>query len=683
LKPIIQDKSNDEDNIISHLKLISLTGLSVSLFLLAYKQIFRPDIQNLIADIATVLIFAGATISSLNKRISITLNLVFLIPILIYFYYLSGFSNSDSPSETIYLSLVWFISGIVVLAGYSKINARYYLFVAVSATTMVYHISEAEMLDDFTKISQTWIYNPVLILLLSSLAALSIRTRSDNRYQKIMARQTERERQNNETFQAIRHPIAQIHAERDQEGNAVRLEVEKVNRAFESQFRISLQEIKGQELNYIFRYIFRNDTDWNDLFIISQNPRNEIYSAHLDKWYSLQVYWFGKDTCSAVFHDISREKKEIRKLEEARDRYIALLEAIPDIFFIIDRDGTYEDIVFKGQADLHREAGEVIGSTIFDVGFPDNMANKIFECIRRAIENDSIETIEYALNIHDATLLFEMRLVRLNENSVVSIARDITRRKKAEFELERAKTKAEEAVLLKSRFLANLSHDIRTPVSIIMGLSKMLGEPGLSMYEKEEFIVEISKNGDQLLRMIDNTIHLSKIETNTMEINSTWCNIHHLLKEIYTHFYSRLPENRNITIKMYTGILNGDVGFETDAELLKDVFHELIDNAVRFTEDGQITFGYDTGNAGKVEFFVEDSGPGIPEDEKENVFLRFYVIERDRQTGKAGPGIGLPVAQHFVALLGGELQLKTNPGKGSRFWFELPLVNPRGFMRRV
>ncbi len=683
MKSIFQERKSEEESILLHLKIISLTGLFISLIVLAYKQIFRPDIENLIADSATMLMFTGSLFSSLNKRINLSLNMVFFIPFLVYFYYLAEFSNSHSPASTVYFTLWWCIGGIFALAGFSKIDFRFLLFLLAGTATLVYHISEAERISLYFSFKQQWVLNPVLIFLFTAVSVILIRTRADSRTQTMLKKQQTFERQIQETFQSIKQPIAHINAERDQKGNITRLEVEKVNHAFESQFKISMPEVQKQELNYIFRYIFRNDTNWNDLFIIHPRQQSEIYSPHLDSWHNIHLLWFNPSTCIAIFFDITREMQNIRILKETSARHLALLEAIPDIFFVIDSDGTYEDIVFKGQAELHMEAGEVIGSTIFDVGFPDNMARKIYECIGRAIKNDSIETIEYSLDVNNATLLFEMRLARLNDNAVVSIARDITRRKKAEFELERAKIKAEEAVALKSRFLANLSHDIRTPMGIIIGLTKLLAEPGLSEADKEDFIQDISNQGQQLFRMIDNTIHLSKIETNTLEINFAWCNIHHLLREIYNQYYPMLPERSHLQLKMVTGLMHEEAGFETDPVLLKEIMQELVDNAVKFTEEGVIQFGYRHKNTNSVEFFVEDTGPGIPDSEKENIFLRFYVIEKDRQAQKSGPGIGLPVAQHFVALLGGELKMESQPGKGSRFWFELPLLNSRGFMRLV
>lgn len=683
MKSIFQEKKTEEENLLFGLKIVAFFGLTISGLILIYKLLLRPDIGNFIADGFTLLMFGGLLFSTVNKKVNQALNMVFFIPLLIYLYYLADFSNSAPPADTLYFTLWWFIAGIVILAYFSPVNFRFVLFLLSGLASLVFHIAEADMMGRVFSFNQTFVTNPLFILFFVFAAAALIRTSFDKRFRKTREEKLAVERQMSETFQTVKQPLAQIFAERDQDGNITRLQIEKVNHAFESQFRITLQETQNQELNYLFRFVFRNNTNWNDLFIINPRQQSEIYSLNYDRWYNLHIFWFNQYNCICVFYDITQEKKEIKKLQETRDRYLALLEAIPDIFFVIDKEGTYEDIVFKGQSDLHMDAANVIGSTIFDVGFPDTMARKIFECIHRTIENDSIETLEYAMEVNNSTLLFEMRLARLSNNAVISIARDITRRKKAEFELERAKIKAEEAVALKSRFLANLSHDIRTPMNIIIGLTKLMAENDLSDFEKEEFINDISAQGYQLLTMIDNTIHLSKIETNTLEVNISYCNIHQLLRDLYNQFYPMMPDNRDLQIKMVTAIQHDEVGFETDPALLREVLQKLIDNAIRFTTEGEIKFGYKNKNATMVEFFVEDTGPGIPEDEKENVFIRFYVIEKDRLAQKSGPGIGLSVAQHFVAILGGDLKLDSTSGQGSRFWFELPLLNPKGFMRVI
>lgn len=276
-----------------------------------------------------------------------------------------------------------------------------------------------------------------------------------------------------------------------------------------------------------------------------------------------------------------------------------------------------------------------------------------------------------------------MRLVRLDMNSVISIARDITRRKKAEFELELAKNKAEDAAALKARFLANLSHDIRTPMNAIVGLTKLLSDPGLTENERDEFIRDVQIQSNTLLSMIENTILLSKIETNTLEVRNSFTQINKLLRELFSHFNEMVPSDGSVRLVMNCGIVNGETGFETDPTLLREILFRLIDNGLKFTRKGEVIFGYSPASGNCVEFFVEDTGSGIPESERDNIFLRFYVTETDKQTHKSGSGLGLPIAQHLAVLLGGELMLDTKPGKGSRFWFRIPLKSARGFMQVV
>jgi signal transduction histidine kinase len=328
------------------------------------------------------------------------------------------------------------------------------------------------------------------------------------------------------------------------------------------------------------------------------------------------------------------------------------------------------------------ESSKIIGNSIFNSGFSELMAGKISQCIRKAIKNDTIETIEYTLDVKGTLLLFEMRLVRLNDFSVVAIARDITSRKRTEFELERAKEKAEEADALKSRFLANLSDDIRNPVSIILSMTRMLAETDIPQDSRMQFIRDVENQGNSLLNMIENTIFLSRIETNTLDFRFSHVEINPLMKRIQRDFSLQLSSGSQVQLLLEQGILSEKAGFDTDPALLGEAVSRLLDNALKFTENGTIRFGYEA-KGNWVCFYVEDTGPGIPEHEKENIFMRFYVIESDRKARKSGLGLGLPLAQHFVALLGGELKLNSIPGKGSRFWFDLPLLNPSGFMRII
>jgi PAS domain S-box-containing protein len=384
-----------------------------------------------------------------------------------------------------------------------------------------------------------------------------------------------------------------------------------------------------------------------------------------------------------LFEDTTKAKLKLADLEENKRRYKVLLEAIPDIYFVIDKDGTYEDFVIK-ESDLFKiEDANIIGSTIYDVGFPKNMANKIYSCIQDAIKNSTIETIEYQMNTPNGTFLFEMRLARLTAHSVISIARDITKRKTAEINLEKALVKAEESDRLKSAFLANLSHEIKTPMNVITNFTRILAETELSQQEKLEFTDAIAQNGKQLLNMIDNTIHLSKIETQSVVVDHKFCNINSILRDVYNKYLIIIPDSKNIKLILKIGVPNKEFGFETDQILLREIISLLVDNAVKYTNKGEIIVEYEMIRNEWVQFSISDTGIGIPEEEYLNIFNRFYRINNKINETTSGSGLGLPIVQHYVALLGGELEFESKIDVGTKFWFALPFSNGKGFLSVV
>jgi len=276
-----------------------------------------------------------------------------------------------------------------------------------------------------------------------------------------------------------------------------------------------------------------------------------------------------------------------------------------------------------------------------------------------------------------------MRLAKLNANSVISVARDITKRKTAEFGLEKALVRAEESDKLKSAFLANLSHEIKTPMNIITNFTRMLADDSLESLERLQLTDAITQNGQQLINMIDNTIHLSKIETKTVTVKNTSCRVNQLLRDIYNEHSPNIPDTKDVRIKLNIDVANTDFGFATDNNLLKEVLGILVDNAVKYTTSGLVTFGYEMIRNDLIKFTVTDTGIGIPADDFENIFSRFYRVQNLINQTTSGSGIGLSIAQHYISLLGGELEFDSTIDKGSQFWFTLPFKDGRGYMKIV
>jgi len=479
--------------------------------------------------------------------------------------------------------------------------------------------------------------------------------------------------------------LVQLRAERDEVGNIMYLFIDRVNNAFESTFKINLYEVQGQKADYIFDLVFKDKFDLNRYIFNPQkhNKLNEYHAVVLEKWFSVHVLQPNYQHFFIVLEDITKTKKKIAELEISKKRYQVLLDAIPDMFFVIDKDGTYEDMVVKESALFKVEDTNIIGSSIYEVGFPESMAEYIFECIQHSIKNNTTETIEYSMDPPNGTFMFEMRLAKLSSNSVISISRDITKRKTAEFKLEKALIKAEESDKLKSAFLANLSHEIRTPMNVITNFTRILAESELEDEEKMELNDAIALNGKQLLNMIDNTIHLSKIESQSVEVVHKFSNINSLLRDIYNRYMVLVPDSKNVRLVLKMNVPNKEFGFETDPVILSEILSLLVDNAIKYTLKGQIIIDYEMIRNEWVKFIISDTGIGIPPEEHKYIFRRFYRVQNDINNTTSGSGLGLAIVQHYVALLDGELEFESVPGKGTKFWFAIPFKNGRGFLSIV
>lgn len=624
-----------------------------------------------------------ATACVFHKKYNCAANWIFALPVLLYYLFISWDKSGTMLLEINYLSAILLLGGILFLAIFTDSKSKLIIFFTVGGLVLIFQLLKADLFIGLKNhagflpwFSLIFYGTGSFFLILLKLFFMTKTKRLENGIGLI---------QNgiNKVLQESPLPVAMLKTLRDETGNIVKLEIEKVNHAFESAFKINLYEVQNQEAGYIFNLIFKNNFDLNNLFSAKIKRHREFHASNLEKWYNIHVLHPGYNQFYLVFEDISKIKTTISQLEESKKRYKVLLEAIPDIFFVIDKEGTYEDFVIK-ESDLFKvEDANIIGSTIFEVGFPENMAGKIFECIQASIHNNTIETIEYALNTPNGAFLFEMRLIKLNNHSVISIARDITQRKTAEINLEKALAKAEESDRLKSVFLANLSHEIRTPMNVITNFSRILAEMELEDEEKLELTEAISQNGRQLLNMIDNTIHLSKIETNEVIPSDRFCRINELLRDIYNQFFGLISANKPVTLSIVSEVKNKEFGFETDPVLLAGILSFFVDNAIKYTLKGSVTFGFEMIQNKQIRFFVADSGIGIPDDEKNNIFKRFYRVKNQINETTSGSGLGLAIARHYIELLRGEFSFESTVGMGTKMSFTLPFKKGAGYLKVV
>ena len=265
---------------------------------------------------------------------------------------------------------------------------------------------------------------------------------------------------------------------------------------------------------------------------------------------------------------------------------------------------------------------------------------------------------------------------------------DITENKRNQEILIEAKKKAEESDRLKSAFLANMSHEIRTPMNGIVGFSELLAVGNLPERQKQKYIQIIRQSSDQLLHIINDILDISKIEVGEVKVSKASFNIDLLLKELNSLFTAQIKQNlqKNIKLSHKNNLPANKMVIYSDKFRLHQIMSNLINNALKFTEEGFVTFGADFIKAGnnhekyicnvteydKVLFFVKDSGPGISEEMKTVIFDRFRQSDDSTTRKYSGTGLGLSIAKGLVQILGGEIWLKSKLGKGSVFYFTLP-----------
>lgn len=246
----------------------------------------------------------------------------------------------------------------------------------------------------------------------------------------------------------------------------------------------------------------------------------------------------------------------------------------------------------------------------------------------------------------------------------------------AQNELELVKKKAEESDKLKSSFLANMSHEIRTPLNAIMGFSSLLQQTNETDDENQEYIEIIHKNSNKLLDMMDEIFNIALIESGITKMYKENCPINELLTGLVTYFNLEKESNgkANVSIRIRKSARDNSFSIYTDPRKLRQTLYNLIENALKYTNEGYVEVGYDLKDNSIVEFYVKDSGMGFPQEKLDIVFQRFRQVDDSNTRNFGGIGLGLTLSQKFVEMMGGEMRGESTPGNGSIFYFTIPYV---------
>lgn len=256
-------------------------------------------------------------------------------------------------------------------------------------------------------------------------------------------------------------------------------------------------------------------------------------------------------------------------------------------------------------------------------------------------------------------------------------------------DLKEAKEKAEESDKLKSAFLANMSHEIRTPMNGILGFTQLLKEKEITNNERQQFVEIIDKSGRRLLSIINDIVDISKIESGQMKVYISQVNVKEYFKELFS-FFKPEAETRGLQFGIRNELFKKEIILTTDRDKFYAIFVNLIKNALKYTNHGSIEFGCrlkisesegkfptsaNESELTELEFYVKDSGIGIPIDRQEAIFERFVQADIEDKQALQGAGLGLAISKAYVLMLGGKIGVRSEPALGSTFYFTLPYSN--------
>lgn len=248
--------------------------------------------------------------------------------------------------------------------------------------------------------------------------------------------------------------------------------------------------------------------------------------------------------------------------------------------------------------------------------------------------------------------------------TIVGASTRIDERKNLEEALVAARNKAEESDRLKSAFIANMSHEIRTPLNAIIGFTSVLPDID-GKEERQELINLIQENNQKLLRIINDVMNISKIEAGKEPLAMSVFDLNIILQGTADQFTSRLANGVEIKLQMPEAVMN----INSDLKRVQEIMTHLVNNAVKFTEHGTVTIGYNLPENKRIHVWVADTGKGIAADDQQKVFERFYKVDEFIP----GAGLGLSICETMVNSLKGEIGVDSQLGKGSTFWFDIPV----------
>jgi hypothetical protein len=351
------------------------------------------------------------------------------------------------------------------------------------------------------------------------------------------------------------------------------------------------------------------------------------------------------------------------------------IEQSPTTFVITNTEGEIEyvnpkftELTGYSFQEVFEQNPRILKSGVYPQDFYENLWD--------TITSGNTWTGELCNRKKDGTLYWENTLISpivndLNEiTNYIKISEDVTEKKRIYEEIIFAKQKAEESEKLKTAFLQNMSHEIRTPLNGVIGFSNLLAKKELSKTEIFEYSSIIQVSAQRLLEIVNNILDISKIETGQINLSYSEFSVNTLIKNIYSIF-SLTAREKGVELNYSVALDDNLSMINSDETKIHQILSNLVNNALKFTKEGSIDFGYEVKDDNLI-FFVNDTGIGIPSDMQSKIFERFVQADMGLTRNFEGAGLGLSICRGLVQLLGGDIWLESELGKGSKFYFSVP-----------
>lgn len=367
-------------------------------------------------------------------------------------------------------------------------------------------------------------------------------------------------------------------------------------------------------------------------------------------------------------------QKKIDELENNQNNLQTIINSINDAIIIHDKNGCI--------LSLNKSAGKIYNIpvenatqyTIFDITSPNQESVELGEIWEKVSNNTPMVFEWLGLQVEtnkEIPLQVSLSPTLWNrQNAIVAVVRDFTKRKKYEAELIKAKEKAEQANKLKSLFLQNMSHEVRTPMNGIIGFANMLNEADISPEKQLYYSKVIQESSYQLLKIIDDILEITTLDSKQTKTNIEDICLNDLLSDLLSNYNTKATV-KNIPIHLKTELDREQSLIRSDKFKLTKIISNLLDNALKFTKTGYVEFGY-AKKGENIILYVKDTGIGISPSNIKNIFDRFSQEEKELSRNYGGLGLGLSISRENAYLLGGDITLKSEKGKGSVFYLTIP-----------